>query len=84
MGTPHAIPLPTQAMQLLDDIRNISGDEVFIFPGDHYQIKPMSENTINKALRHMGYDTKRYLWSRIQGHGLFGADRVRQVDKRSR
>lgn len=66
MGTPHAIPLPTQAMQLLDDIRNISGDEVFIFPGDHYQIKPMSENTINKALRHMGYDTKKD----ICGHGF--------------
>ncbi|EJU9836238.1 tyrosine-type recombinase/integrase, partial [Escherichia coli] len=41
-------------------------DELLIFPGDHYQIKPMSENTINKALRHMGYDTK----EDICGHGF--------------
>ncbi len=29
-----------------------------IFVGDHDPRKPMSENTVNKALRVMGYDTK--------------------------
>ncbi|MBW5875985.1 tyrosine-type recombinase/integrase [Yersinia enterocolitica] len=66
MKTPHAVPLSSQAIQLLKMIKNISGDEIFIFPGDHYQTKPMSENTINKALRHMGYDTKQD----ICGHGF--------------
>ncbi|WP_230492951.1 tyrosine-type recombinase/integrase [Martelella alba] len=37
-----------------------------IFPGDHNPYKPMCENTINKALRLMGYDTK----DEICGHGF--------------
>ncbi|EZJ70102.1 phage integrase family protein [Escherichia coli 1-176-05_S4_C1] len=37
-----------------------------MFPGDHNPYKPMSENTTNRALRLMGYDTK----TEICGHGL--------------
>ncbi|MEI4920655.1 tyrosine-type recombinase/integrase, partial [Klebsiella pneumoniae] len=37
-----------------------------LFPGDHDPRKPMSENTINKALRVMGYDTK----VDVCGHGF--------------
>ncbi|EEY8497753.1 TPA: tyrosine-type recombinase/integrase, partial [Klebsiella pneumoniae subsp. pneumoniae] len=36
------------------------------FPGDHNPYKPMCENTVNKALRVMGYDTKKD----ICGHGF--------------
>ncbi|MGP3224909.1 tyrosine-type recombinase/integrase [Serratia nevei] len=66
MNTPHLVPLSRQAMELLSQIKLISGDETLIFPGDHYQYKPMSENTINKALRTMGFDTK----SEVCGHGF--------------
>jgi len=66
MNTPHLVPLSRQAMELLSQIKLISGDEALIFPGDHYQYKPMSENTINKALRTMGFDTK----SEVCGHGF--------------
>ncbi|EKT1335494.1 tyrosine-type recombinase/integrase, partial [Salmonella enterica] len=39
---------------------------VFVFPGAHRLDKPMSENTINKALRVIGYDTQ----TDICGHGF--------------
>lgn len=51
---------------LIEELEALSGDEVLMFPGDHYQHKPMSENTINKALRTMGFDTK----TEICGHGF--------------
>ncbi|WJY13654.1 integrase family protein [Pectobacteriaceae bacterium CE90] len=47
-------------------IREISGHQELIFPGDHNPYKPMCENTVNKALRLMGYDTK----NNICGHGF--------------
>ena len=42
------------------------GNNELIFPGDHNPYKPMCENTVNKALRVMGYDTKKD----ICGHGF--------------
>ncbi|MEW5561565.1 integrase arm-type DNA-binding domain-containing protein [Enterobacter asburiae] len=66
MKTPHTVPLATQAIETLKAIKVISGDEIFVFPGDHYQSKPMSENTINKALRNMGYNTQ----ADVCGHGF--------------
>jgi integrase len=66
MKTPHLVPLSIQAISLLQQLKKWSGDEVFLFPGDHDPCKPMSENTINKALRVMGYDTK----TEVCGHGF--------------
>jgi integrase len=40
------------------EVNKISGDRDFVFVGDHNPRKPMGENTVNKALRVMGYDTK--------------------------
>ncbi|MEB7884356.1 tyrosine-type recombinase/integrase [Serratia fonticola] len=66
MGTPHLVPLSTQAIDVLKQIQQLSGDLDLLFPGDHNASKPMSENTINKALRTMGYDTK----TDVCGHGF--------------
>ncbi|WP_145551242.1 tyrosine-type recombinase/integrase, partial [Yersinia intermedia] len=66
MRTPHIVPLSHQAITLLKQIKGISGHQVLIFPGDHNPYKPMCENTVNKALRLMGYDTK----DEICGHGF--------------
>ncbi|MGR7480549.1 tyrosine-type recombinase/integrase [Klebsiella aerogenes] len=66
MKAPHLVPLSTQAIALLKQLKRLSSDEIFLFPGDHDLAKPMSENTINKALRVMGYDTK----TEICGHGF--------------
>lgn len=58
MRTPHLVPLSRQALVILQQVHKISGDRDFVFVGDHNPHKPMSENTVNKALRVMGYDTK--------------------------
>ncbi|EKB5403218.1 integrase arm-type DNA-binding domain-containing protein [Salmonella enterica] len=66
MRTPHIVPLSRQAITILKQIKEISGHLELVFPGDHNPYKPMSENTINRALRLMGYDTK----TDVCGHGF--------------
>ncbi len=66
MRTPHIVPLSRQVITLLQKIKDISGHQELVFPGDHNPYKPMCENTVNKALRLMGYDTKKD----ICGHGF--------------
>jgi len=66
MRTPHLVPLSRQALAVLEKIKSMSGNRELIFVGDHDPRKPMSENTVNKALRVMGYDTK----TEVCGHGF--------------
>ncbi|EPW8621493.1 MULTISPECIES: tyrosine-type recombinase/integrase [Enterobacteriaceae] len=66
MRTPHLVPLSRQALSILEKIKSMSGNRELIFVGDHDPRKPMSENTVNKALRVMGYDTK----VEVCGHGF--------------
>lgn len=66
MRTPHLVPLSLQALSILKQIQKFSGSHDLIFIGDHDPRKPMSENTVNKSLRVMGYDTK----VEVCGHGF--------------
>ncbi|QLO04642.1 tyrosine-type recombinase/integrase [Citrobacter freundii] len=66
MRMPHIVPLSEQAITILKQIKDITGNNELVFPGDHNPYKPMCENTVNKALRVMGYDTKKD----ICGHGF--------------
>ena len=66
MKEEHIVPLSRQAMILLAQLKQISGDKELLFPGDHDATKVMSENTVNSALRAMGYDTK----TEVCGHGF--------------
>ena len=66
MRTPHIVPLSRQAIVILKQVEEISGHLELVFPGDHNPYRPMCENTVNKALRLMGYDTK----MDICGHGF--------------
>lgn len=66
MRTQHIVPLSQQAIGILKQIREISGDQALVFPGIHNPSKPMSENTVNKALRLMEYNTK----EDFCGHGF--------------
>lgn len=66
MRTPHLVPLSRQALTILEKIKSMSGNRELIFVGDHDPRKPMSENTVNKPLRVMGYDTK----TEVCGHGF--------------
>ncbi len=66
MRMPHIVPLSEQSIAILKQIKDITGNNELIFPGDHNPYEPMCENTVNKALRVMGYDTKKD----ICGHGF--------------
>lgn len=61
---PHVVPLPRQAVAILRQLHEISGRYALLFPGQQNADRPMSENTINKALRLIGYE------GRQTGHGF--------------
>ncbi|ORJ23464.1 tyrosine-type recombinase/integrase [Rouxiella badensis] len=70
MRIPHYVPLSHQAIDILKELKEISygmsDGQGLIFIGCHDYRKPMSENTVNKALQLMGYDTQKD----ICGHGF--------------
>jgi integrase len=51
---------------VLDTLRTLTGESEWLFPGDRNASKPMSNNTILKALERMGYK------GRMTGHGFRG------------
>ena len=56
MANDHIVPLSTQAVSMLRDMQKITGEGRYIFPSIRSKNMPMSANTINAALRAMGYD----------------------------
>lgn len=61
---PHVVPLPRQALAILRQLQEITGHYPLVFAGQQNPERPMSENTVNKALRLMGYE------GRQTGHGF--------------
>jgi len=59
------VPLSRQAVAILKQLHPFTGGCVYLFPGLHPG-RPISDGTINKALRTMGYDTR----TEITGHGF--------------
>ena len=55
MGADHIVPLATQALALLQAMHPATGHGRYVFPSLRTGERPMSENTINAALRAMGY-----------------------------
>jgi integrase len=56
MRNPHRVPLSRQALELFADLRAIVGDwKGYVFPSTRSTARPMSENTINGALRRLGF-----------------------------
>lgn len=66
MKTPHIVPLSSQAVSILKTLHLITGHGQLLFPGERDHEKPMSNNTILKALERMGYK------GRMTGHGFRG------------
>jgi integrase len=60
---PHIVPLPRQAVAILRQLHGITGEYSLVFAGANPD-RPMSENTVNKALRLVGYE------GRQTGHGF--------------
>lgn len=55
MKTDHIVPLSTQALALIKEMHSATGHGRFVFPSLRTGERPMSDNTINAALRGMGY-----------------------------
>lgn len=55
MGADHIVPLSDQAVAILRDLHSVTGRGMYIFPSERGQSRPMSENTVNAALRRMGF-----------------------------
>lgn len=55
MRQPHAVPLSRQALAILESMRGLSGNGQYVFPSVRTRARPISDNTINAALRRLGY-----------------------------
>ncbi|MDH0030939.1 MULTISPECIES: tyrosine-type recombinase/integrase [unclassified Acinetobacter] len=54
----HIIPLPTQAITLLNELKSYCGSSAYLFKSRSNSSKPVSNNTFNKALKSLGYQGK--------------------------
>jgi integrase len=54
---PHLVPLSCQALAILKQVRELTGERQYAFSCSHDE--PISDNTLNKRLRNLGYDTQR-------------------------
>ncbi len=64
-GTPHIVPLSTQAVDVLRELHPFTKRSDYVFPSIRGASRPMSENTVNAALRNLGFDR-----DTITGHGF--------------
>jgi integrase len=65
MREAHVVPLALQAMVILRELQPLTGRGRYCFPSLRAAAAPMSENTINAALRALGYDKVT-----MTGHGF--------------
>jgi len=61
----HLVPLAEQALRILRELQPLTGRGRYLFPGIRSVREPMSENTINAALRRLGFDK-----NTMTGHGF--------------
>jgi integrase len=70
MKVEHLVPLSAQAIELLTKLKDISGSDDLLFPSATNRYKPMSDNTMRKAIFTLGYDGKTAGKSKAVPHGF--------------
>jgi integrase len=65
MGEPHIVPLARQALAILGELQPLARGGRYLFPSLRTRDRPMSNNTINAALRRLGYTSEEQT-----GHGF--------------
>lgn len=65
MKLPHIVPLSTQAVEVLNELKALTGASRYVFPCGRSFARPMSNNAINAALRRMGFSK-----DEMTGHGF--------------
>lgn len=58
MSREHLVPLSRQAVALLRDLHALTGNGKLVFPGLRSRDRPISDNTLNAALRRLGYSSE--------------------------
>jgi integrase len=61
----HVVPLSRQAVEILRELHPLTGSGRYLFPSARTDSRPMSNNTVNAALRRLGYST-----DEMTGHGF--------------
>jgi integrase len=64
MKQAHLVPLSKQAIEILTELKKLTGEGLYVFPG-RTSSRPMSDNAILAALRNMGFEK-----SEMSGHGF--------------
>jgi integrase len=65
MGEHHVVPLAHQAVEVLRVLYSLTGPEGYVFPSVRNASRPISDNTINAALRRCGFSA-----AQQTGHGF--------------
>jgi integrase len=65
MKQDHIVPLSNQAIEILTELKELTGASIYVFPSGRSFSRPMSNNAILAALRRMGYDK-----DTMTGHGF--------------
>ena len=75
-GRPHLVPLAPQAVSLLKEILPLTGHGRYVFPSLRTGERPMSDNTINAALRRMGFEK-----DEMSAHGFRATARTLMIER---
>lgn len=81
-GREHLVPLCTQAVQALVELRQLTGAYPLLFPGRSDRTKPRSDTVFLMALRRLGYEGRqtghgfRHIASTILNEHGFSADHI--------
>ncbi|HEX7857376.1 MAG TPA: integrase arm-type DNA-binding domain-containing protein [Sphingobium sp.] len=65
MRRPHKVPLSKQVLALLEELRPMTGGGLYLFPSIRSATRPITDNTLNAALRRLGYDK-----TEVTAHGF--------------
>lgn len=65
MASVHIVPLSKQAIAVIEALKPLTGSGKYLFPSIRTNTRPMSENTVNGALRRLGYTG-----DEMVGHGF--------------
>lgn len=75
-GKPHLIPLARQAVAILKELHPLTMGSEYVFPGARTAKRPMSENTVNAALRRMDFSGDDHV-----GHGFRAMARTMMAEQ---
>jgi integrase len=75
-GKPHVVPLTWQALDTLRELHTLTGGGEYVFRGERHHDRPMSENTVNAALRALGFGA-----DEVVGHGFRATARTMMAER---